>query len=170
MFSVAIRSARIPAPQRTSPPGGFGRKMGSESFAPERVPWRPAAPSGVSDISCLSARYPPRSQRRTKVSRIAPRAGFISCSSYRQGASKLEFIFLIPPVLTARSDEGGFPPGRIAYHLDPAGLLAACAGLYSILFISARTFRVQAFFITANNCFWPSDFYVWEKIYLLDRN
>jgi hypothetical protein len=49
-------------------------------------------------------------------------------------------------------------------------LRRAIAGLYSILFISAGTFREQAFFITANNCFWPSDFYAWEKIYLFDRN
>jgi hypothetical protein len=104
------------------------------------------------------------------VSRIAPRAGIISCSSYRQGASKLEFIFLIPHLQTARSDRGGFPKGRIAHPPDSAGLLPAIAGLYSILFISAGTFRVQAFFITANNCFWPSDSYAWEKIYLFDRN
>jgi len=49
-------------------------------------------------------------------------------------------------------------------------LRRAIAGLYSILFISAGTFRVQAFLITANNCFWPSDFYSLEKIYLFDRN
>jgi hypothetical protein len=49
-------------------------------------------------------------------------------------------------------------------------LRRAIAGLYSILFISAGTFRVQAFFIAAKNCLWPSDFYAWEKIYLFDRN
>jgi hypothetical protein len=32
--------------------------MGSESFAKERVPWRLATPSGVSDISCLFGPLP----------------------------------------------------------------------------------------------------------------
>jgi hypothetical protein len=55
-------------------------------------------PSGESEISCLSARYPPRSQRRVEARRIASPAGIIVCSSYRQGASKVEFFFLIPHV------------------------------------------------------------------------
>jgi len=99
-------------------------------------------PSGESDICCLSARYPPRSQRRIEARRIASPAGIIVCSSYRQGASKLEFIFLIPHFYTARSDQGGFPPGRIAYPRDPTGPLPAIAGLSTILFISAGTFCV----------------------------
>jgi hypothetical protein len=43
-------------------------------------------------------------------------------------------------------------------------------GENSILFTLAGTPRVQTFFIAANNCLWPSDFYAWEKIYLFDRN
>jgi hypothetical protein len=102
--------------------------------------------------------------------RIASRAGTTFSTLYRQGASKLEFIFLIPHVETERSDQGGFPRGRIAYPRDPARPLPAIAGLYSILFLSAGTFCVLAFFIAAKNCIWPRDFYALKKIYLFDRS
>jgi hypothetical protein len=51
--------------------------MGSESFAPGGCLGGQRHLSGEPDIPCLSAHYPPRSQRRSEVRRIASPAGIL---------------------------------------------------------------------------------------------
>ena len=84
-------------------------------------------PSGESDISCLSSRYPPRSQRRREVRRIASPAGIIVCSSYRQGASKLEFIILNPPSLNRSKPRD---PIKVVFPQEESSISATQQGRF----------------------------------------